>query len=80
MSKELLDLLKLLDQASELELQDVTIEAEELAIEFLPVVMQTMAVTAPEAAVALKKVIELKMEKFEPPVIKYPGSIPEVQI
>ncbi|MEM0317833.1 MAG: CO dehydrogenase/acetyl-CoA synthase subunit delta [Candidatus Nezhaarchaeales archaeon] len=80
MSKELLDLLKLLDQAFELELQDVTIEAEELAIEFLPVVMQTMAVTAPEAAVALKKVIELKMEKFEPPVIKYPGSIPEVQI
>ncbi len=74
------DLFKLFDEASELELEDVDIEAEELAIEFLPVIIQTMARVAPEAAAALKKVIELKMEKFEPPVMTYPGSIPEVQI
>jgi len=77
---EALSLFKLLDEAGELELEDVTIEAEELAIEFLPVVMQALARAAPEAAVALKKVIELKAEKFEPPVFKYPGSIVEVQI
>ncbi|MHC1601092.1 MAG: CO dehydrogenase/acetyl-CoA synthase subunit delta [Candidatus Nezhaarchaeales archaeon] len=74
------DLFKLFDEASELELEDVDIEAEELAIEFLPVIIQSMARVAPEAAAALKKVIELKMEKFEPPVMTYPGSIPEVQI
>jgi acetyl-CoA decarbonylase/synthase complex subunit delta len=77
---EVLNLFKLLDEAGELELEDVTIEAEELAIEFLPVVMQALVRAAPEAAVALKKVIELKAEKFEPPIFKYPGSIVEVQI
>jgi len=81
MSKEkAFDLFKLFDEASELELEDVKIEAEELAIEFLPLIIQTMVKAAPEAAVALKKAIELKMEKFEPPVMTYPGSIPEVQI
>jgi acetyl-CoA decarbonylase/synthase complex subunit delta len=77
---EVLNLFKLLDEADELELEGVTIEAEELAIELLPVIMQALAKAAPETAVALQKVVELKAEKFEPPVFKYPGSIAEVQI
>ncbi|MCS7139830.1 MAG: CO dehydrogenase/acetyl-CoA synthase subunit delta [Candidatus Nezhaarchaeota archaeon] len=77
---KIFDLFDLFSEAEELELEDVNIEAEELAIEFLPLVVQTMAKAAPEAAVALKRVIELKMEKFELPVMTYPGSIPEVKI
>lgn len=81
MSEEnLFDLLKLFSEAEELELEDVEIEAEELAIEFLPTILQTMAKVAPEAAVTLKRLIEFKIEKFEPPLMKYPGSICEVQI
>ncbi|MDI9619501.1 MAG: CO dehydrogenase/acetyl-CoA synthase subunit delta [Candidatus Nezhaarchaeota archaeon] len=65
---------------SELELEDVDVEADELTIEILPAIVQAVAKVAPEAAAAVKKVVELKAEKLEPPVMKYPGSIPEVQI
>ncbi|MEM4576522.1 MAG: CO dehydrogenase/acetyl-CoA synthase subunit delta [Candidatus Nezhaarchaeales archaeon] len=74
------DLFKLFGEAEELELEDVEIEAEELVVEFLPTILQTMTKLVPEAAAALKKLIEFKVEKFEPPLMKYPGSICEVQI
>ena len=80
MSEKGFDILKILGEAEELELEEVDIEAEELTIELLPMIVQAMAKVAPEAVPALKKVIELKAEKFEPPVMKYPGSIPVVQI
>ncbi|MEM1538662.1 MAG: CO dehydrogenase/acetyl-CoA synthase subunit delta [Candidatus Nezhaarchaeales archaeon] len=78
--KSIEELFTLLDKAKELELEDVDIVAEELALEIVPSIVQA----APPPAVAPPAVAppteELVKAVFKPPVGKYAAKIAVVQI
>lgn len=74
------NILSILEKFGELELQEVTLEADELVIK-MAAGLATMVPRAeiPGAVPAVAKPFQFIEEKFEPPIQQYPGQIVEVQ-
>ncbi|RLI39537.1 CO dehydrogenase/acetyl-CoA synthase subunit delta [Candidatus Bathyarchaeota archaeon] len=68
------ELVELLSKFESIELEDVELYAERLALEFLPVAPAVAPAPAPP------KPLELLMEGFEEPVMTYPGRVLEVKL
>ncbi|MFQ6064204.1 MAG: CO dehydrogenase/acetyl-CoA synthase subunit delta [Candidatus Bathyarchaeia archaeon] len=76
-----LDLLEMLSRFQEVELEDVLIEAEELELDIQPTALALPSTVPPTLAPPEKvKPTELIRVKFKPPIMDYPGRVPEVKL